>query len=195
MKAIGIPPLLNSINNTVNTVGLLVADAIIVFKMLTSTVQWGIFDSANKLAVKPDSIISLDFKKDWNLPRYPMELGAFQSYNKVAEPYDVRVRMTLGGTTADHTKFLAQVVKIAASFDLYNVVTPDVIYKNANVFHYDYHRSATNGVGLLTVDLYLAAIRNTIVPAFANVKQPTSTAAMQNNVQPQNTTRAVPARQ
>lgn len=213
MKIPGIPPLLKKINNVANIAILLVADGVLIAKAFNKHPKWGIFVagfSSGPLAtpaLKPDSIISLGFKKDWNLPKYPMELGAFQTYNKVTEPYDVKVRMTIGnsdpkaflpsfpGGKSRIASFLADVEKAALSLDLYDVVTPDATYLNANIYHYDYNRTSTNGVSMLTVDLYLAEVRVTIKPAFSTVVAPTSTAAVNTNAQPTPKTGTVGARQ
>lgn len=170
----GIPPLLNPSNLTSAITQVLTLDSI--FNLLTAKAPvWGIFQNGNQvLNPAPDSIISLDFKKEWSLPNYPQELGAFQSYNKVTMPYDARIRMTKGGLGGVRNAFLESVDTIAASLDLYDIVTPDRTYLNANINHYDITRSAVNGVELLTVDIYLTEIRNTVVASFSNVKQPSS---------------------
>jgi hypothetical protein len=216
-NAQGLPPLLNKINTAIDVAGLLVADGFLVAQMFSKVVKWGVYPAGfvssgvlDTRALIPDSIVSFGYKKEWNVPKYPMELGAFQSYNKVTEPYDIRIRMSISNnsttfgissslkaiagavqtTTID--TFLAQLATMAASLDLYDVVTPDATYLNANITHYDYNRTATNGVGLLTVDVYLTEIRNTIAPAFANVVAPTSSAAGTSVTNPVPTADPVP---
>jgi hypothetical protein len=121
--------------------------------------QWGIFNKDGTLAIMPDSIKSIEYNQTWRLPNYPMEQGAFQSYNKVQMPFDVRVSLTKGGNDADREYFLDSIELAANSINLYDVVTPDMVYKNVSIEHIDYRRTATNGVKLLTVDLSLLEIR------------------------------------
>lgn len=192
----GIPALLNPALDMANVVSLVTSDAQIFTRMLigqkpldkaadVATVTnrvWGIVDGAD-LAIAPDSIVAVEVKKEYNLPNYPMEDGAFQSYNKVKEPYDIKVKMSIGGNAAKLDAFLKTLDVLVASLKLYDVVTPDAMYVNANIHHYDFQRTATNGVGLLTVTVWAKEIRTDIIVAFANVKVPDA-------VKPQKTTTA-----
>lgn len=185
----GIPSLLNPALDMANIVSLAYSDAQIFKRMAigqkpldptlvtpsANLVIWGIYDTYTfgaERVIVPDSIIAVDVKKEYNLPNYPMEDGAFQSYNKVKEPYDIRIKMAIGGDAAKLTDFLKVLDGIVASINLYEVVTPDATYVNANIHHYDFQRTATNGVGLLTVTVWAKEIRSDIIVAFANVKVP-----------------------
>lgn len=150
------------------------------------TPQWGIFLDGEQVLF-PDSMVSLEYKKDYRIVDYPMEEGAFQSYNKVTTPYDARIRVTKGGTIEDRQAFLQDVAGIAESLDLYDLITPEVSYSNANVMHVDYRRTATNGVGLLSIDLWLIEIRSTVTPIlFSKTQAPSGADPVQlGQVQPQ----------
>jgi hypothetical protein len=111
----------------------------------------------------------------------------------VTMPFDARVRMTKGGTDAERSSFLDAVDAAADSLNLYGVVMPDVTYENANIVNYSYQRTSTNGVGLLTVDLWLLEIRETATAAFSNTAAPSGADPVSNgSVQPvdPSTTRA-----
>lgn len=180
----GIPALLGQVANVVNNVNLVLADAAIILGMFGPP-RWGLFNDDGSLALAPDSIISVDFKKDWKVPNYPQELGSFESYNKVTMPFDARVRMTKGGTDAERSAFLDAVDAAAGSLNLYGVVMPDVTYENANIVNYSYQRTSTNGVGLLTVDLWLIEIRETATAAFSSTAAPSGADPVSNgSVQP-----------
>lgn len=138
----------------------------------TGVSQWGIFDQSNTQVIVPDSFKSLSYKHGWRIPNYPMEQGAFQSYNKVQMPYEPRVVFTKGGTVADKNTFLEELETIADSIDLYSVVTPEYTYTNVSVEHIDYQRTATNGASLLTVEISLQEIRITTPGAFSNTAAP-----------------------
>ncbi len=167
----GIPDLLNKISAITNPVALLGADASRILGFFAPP-QWGIYRDG-ELAIEPDSIIAIDYKAESRITDYPQEAGAFQAYNKVATPQDVRVRMTKGGTDNDRTAFLTAIKDASDSLNLYDVMMPEFSYSNCNIFHVDFRRTAQNGVGLLTVDLWLLEIRTpTSETAFSNTKEP-----------------------
>lgn len=189
--AFGVPPLLNSVNNAINTAILLASDALAVINFFSARkVTWGIF-LGNTQVVVPDSIISLEYKRDYRIADYPMEQGAFESYNKVKIPYDLHIRMTKGGTVADRSAFLVAISGMADSLSLYSVRTPEGYYPNLNVQHVDYKREALHGVGLITVDVWLVEIRQAAVPSFTNTAAPSgSDPAAVGTVQPAPTPKA-----
>ncbi len=192
MAVKGIPALLNKVGGVTNTVTLLVADAKRVLGFFKAS-EWGIYGSDGKLAIKPDSIVAVDFKREFRIADYPQENGAFQAYNKVATPDDVRVTMTKGGKTSDRTDFLNALGDISKSLDLYSVVVPEGKYSSMNVSHIDYRRTAKSGVSLLTVDVWMQKVRVTAT-AKSNATKDASGADAKSagNVQPQ---AATPAQQ
>jgi hypothetical protein len=187
----GIPALLNSVANVANDAVLLVADAEIVLSMFAPP-QWGIFNQDGSIAIQPDSMISLDFKREWRIPNYPQEQGAFQSYNKVATPSDTRIRLSKGGTAAVRGAFLAQVSAAAASLNLYNVKMPEGTHiLNVNFTSYAISRTQSSGVGLILIDLELEEIRVTATTAFTNTAAPSGANSQSTGtVQPQTPTTA-----
>jgi hypothetical protein len=149
--------------------------------------EWGIYLNNEKI-IQPDSILALDYHREWTVADFPMEQGAFSSYDKVAKPFDIRLRMTKGGNDNDRRTFLATVENLGASLTLYDVVTPDRVYLSVTITSLGYNRTATNGVGLLTVDVGLREIRVTAesVMTAAKVKDPGSANAVHGGtVQPQ----------
>jgi hypothetical protein len=51
-------------------------------------------------------------------------------------------------------------------------VTPEQVYSSVNITHYDYRRTSTNGVGLLTVDVWGTQVRVTGDAAFSQTQAP-----------------------
>lgn len=183
----GVPALLNQVANVTNKVQLLVADAQIVLSLFAGP-KWGIGRNGF-FSVISDSVLGVEFKRDWQVPNYPQEQGAFQSYNKVTMPFDARVSMSKGGTNADRAAFLSTIDSMADSTELYDVVMPELVLRNANIVHYDYRRTDTNGIGLLTVDIWLMEIRIAPSPAFSNTAQASGNDPKQDGtVQPQSPT-------
>ena len=164
--AFGIPPLLNKVAGVVNTASLLAAD-VGSFLGMFGAPQWGIFKDGTPV-ILADSVIEVDFKKEWRIADYPVEQGAFQSYNKVETPFDAKVKLSKGGKEADRQEFLDTIDDIAGTLDLYDVVTPEKTYIGANISHYDYRRQALNGVGIIVVELFLVEVRATATATFAN---------------------------
>ena len=153
----GIPPLLN--NLIISIPNLLSADVLIGLPSFGQ--QWGVFFGGVPIIIF-DTFVSIDYRQTWNISDYPVERGGFESYNKVYTPFETRVRFASGGSEANRTALLASIAAISGTLQLYTVVTPEAIYQSVNVKHYDYHRTATNGVGLLTVDLWLEEVRETV---------------------------------
>lgn len=187
----GIPALLGKVANVTNTVGLLFADALNVIGLFAGP-QWGVFNQDGTLALKPDSMISLDFRRDWKIPNYPIEQGSFQSYNKVALPSITRVRLSKGGSDSDRKDFLLQVSAAARSLILYNVVMPEgALIQNVNITNFSINRTSTNGVGLISIDLDLEEVRATATASFSNTAAPSgANPASTGSVQPQAPTTA-----
>jgi hypothetical protein len=164
----GIPSLLGQVVNVVNTAALLVADAEIILGLFAGP-KWGVFNPDGSIALQPDSMISLDFRRDWKIPNYPVEQGAFQSYNKVGLPSDTRIRLSKGGTDSERHAFLVQVAAAAKSLNLYNIVMPEgALIQSVNFTSYAISRTSTNGVGLISIDLQLEEVRVTATAAFSN---------------------------
>lgn len=179
--ALGVPPLPRSPVATVAAISLLVADAISFFG-LSIAPRWGIFRDGLPVVIA-DSVVTFDYKRDWTIANYPVEKGAFESYDKVSNPFEPRIRFAAGGSEVERQLLLDSIAAIAGTLDLYDVVTPEVIYQSANITHYDYRRSAHSGVGLLVIDVWLMEVRVTATSAFT---KSASSASVQNNgiVQP-----------
>lgn len=178
----GVPPLLAPINRVQNTIVQLKADAAIFMRYQSSrqkqtasvpffaaNATWGIYAKGKPL-IEPDSIVSFDFRQEFRISDAPQEAGAFLSYNKVRSPFDVRLKMTKGGSDAVRKAFLDSVEALASSLDLCAVMTASKNYSDVNVVHYEYSQTAQNGVGMLTVEVWLQQVRTTPSQAFSTTK-------------------------
>lgn len=134
--------------------------------------QWGIYLSSGAPAITGDNVAAVEYTRDFRIATFPIESGGFESYNKVAQPYSVRLTFTQGGTVADRTAFLDAVEAAQASLDLYDVATPEKTYVGLNVVHVDMRRTSKNGATLLTVDVGLEQVRTAAAAAFSNTKAP-----------------------
>ena len=120
--------------------------------------QWGIF-SGGAPVVSADTVVEFSYKEEYVVADYPIETGAFVSYDKVYQPFDVRVRYVAGGSDANRQALLQSIEAIVGDLNLYDVVSPEAVYTNANVVHFDYRRTSSNGVKLLAVDVWLREVR------------------------------------
>ena len=160
----GVPPLLNKVGTWISTGEWLLADAQEVLGLFEQP-QWGLYlDGAPALDV--DSTLALEVKRDYRVASYPMEQGAFQSYDKVQEPLEITVTVTKGGSVAERAALLKALDAAAAALTLYSVLMPDRTIDNAAIRSYETRRTARNGAALLTVEIRLIEIRQTVNALF-----------------------------
>lgn len=146
------------------------------FGIFDSGSDWGIFDEGGVSVVPHDSVVAFDFRQEYAISDYPVEKGAFQSYDKVAVPYDVRFRFSTFGAQAVRADFLDTLAGASTSLELYTATTPDALYPSCNIVHYDYHREARGGgVGMIVVDVWLREVRETATTQFAKSEGATDT--------------------
>lgn len=178
----GVPPLLkptltiNGITNVVNTAALLIADSKLISSLLNPP-KWGLY-KGGALVVQADSVINMAYRQESKISDYPQEEGSFQQYNKVGSPYDARLQLSKGGTVAERSTFLAALEAAADSLDLYDVVTPEKTYTNANIQRYDYERKATGGANLILAEIWLIQIRTTAVAKLSATKRASGASAV-----------------
>jgi hypothetical protein len=121
---------------------------------------WALLDSNFDTVIAPDNYIAFDNRAEWRLLDYPVQDGAFASYNKVIVPYTLSVRMTKAGSVADRENFLSTLDAAASSFNLYTLVTPERSYTNLNIERYEVTRRGASGAYFLTeVDVFFRQIR------------------------------------
>lgn len=136
---------------------------------------WGVFDENNHPVAIADSVRGVDYHSESRVSDYPQEKGAFASYNKVQSPYQSSVSLTCGGNESRRAAFLAALQFAKDSTNLYSIVSPEVVYLNANIVALGYRRTSRDGASLLTVDLQIEEIRVSATAAFAdNVQNPAS---------------------
>jgi len=174
--------------------------------------QWGVFDKNGNAVIVADSVISVDYRRDWAISTFPIESGGFKAYDKVQQPFDVRLRFSAAGASTNtvlgavaafaanvslfggaqkvgRQALLDSVESVANSFDLFDAVTPDKIYTDISLEHIDYKRSAQNGLDLIVADVWAKEVRIISTQSFTQSPasaDPSST----GTVQPQTPTAA-----
>lgn len=133
--------------------------------------QWGIFFQGFPVVVA-DSVVSFEYKEDWSISSYPVEQGAFETYNKVQVPFDVRVTYSAGGSPINRLALQASIDAIMSSLDLFDVVTPEKVFLSVNPVHQDFRRTAGDGVRLLKISVWCQQVRVTAQAQFTSTQTP-----------------------
>jgi hypothetical protein len=191
--AAGAPNLLGAAAPFVPQQAVMVADALGLPRLIGGA-AWGIFTQTGQPVVTPDTFVSLDYAADWRVSDYPIEGGKLLSYNKVAQPYGLKVVIAIGGSfnllaaaqglvgaieagsftqafgaltgEGARTGFLAALDAAANSMALLNVVTPTKTYESVSIVHIGYGRSQREGATLLSVEVWFQQVRIAPDPAF-----------------------------
>ena len=166
----GVPPLLPRLVVVFTEAALVTADAVGLGFAGQQSSQWGLYDSGGNAVIVGDSVLSFDNDSESRVANYPVEGGGFESFNKVAVPYDVGFVFSKSGTVGDRAAFLASLDAAKNSLALLTGVTPEYSYPNLNVVRYTQQRSAQNGVTLLRVTVYCQEIRQAPPISFSNTQ-------------------------
>lgn len=142
--------------------------------------QWGLYTQGGEVAAPADNVVSLEAILEAQISDYPVENGGFASYNKVIRPFDIRLSMTRGGTVEERQAFVKAVQDAWQSTDLFNVVTPEVVYLDVNVVGVRRLVESDRGVGLVMLEVALRKVRQTGKLAFANTKEPSGASSSSN---------------
>lgn len=133
--------------------------------------KWGIVDKNGSSVIVPDSFVDFEYREERKIPNYPIEQGSFQSYNKVALPFDCRVTVSCSGNgKMSKQAFLTAIQALLNSLDLVSVVTPNITYDNCNLVHVDYRREARQGATLILAQLWFQEVRIAQKPVVPTAK-------------------------
>lgn len=189
--ASGVPSVLRQAGQVNSAIVLLAADAQAIVNLFTGP-QWGLFTQGVAPPLIPDSVVRVTYRGEAKVSTAPLEQGAFYSYNKVQDPFAARVTFAIGGFPSARLAFLQAVEGAKQSLGLYDLVMPEGTRQNVNVTHYDFERTALQGVSLLMVDVWVEEIRIVGAPAFSNTAAPSGNNP-QTTGQVTPTTNGVPA--
>lgn len=193
----GVPSVFRQLGAAENTIATVVADVASIARLFEGP-QWGIFDQAGAPVLLGDSVVALDFRQDYRVSDYPIEEGGFASYNKVQQPFDIRVSFAVSGqqslissllsggalgslisgispNISARSGFLTDLNMALKSLYLFSVVTPEMTYDSVNLTHCDYRRESRRGVTLLVIDVWCQEIRVAARGTYSGTKDPTGT--------------------
>lgn len=148
--------------------------------------KWGIFDSQNRPVVQPDSVLDFGYRNEYRVSDFPVQQGAFASYNKVATPYEIVVRLSKSSDLEGRANFLTQLDNALRTLDLYYVLTPERGYQNVNLLRYEVTRRGSGGAYFLTeVDVFFREIRQ-VAAQYSSTSAATQNAQQPSAVPPVN---------
>lgn len=162
-------------------VALLAADLVTAL-LGQSDQQWGLFLDGSP-AVVADSVVAFEIRDSRRVTDAPLEGGAFESYNKVKIPFQLTLRFAAGGSFEARQDLLDSIIDILDSLELFDAVTPERTYESVNPVDYDFRRTATDGQGLLIIDLHCRLINVTAESDFGDAQSPSAAAEVDNGQQ------------
>lgn len=138
------------------------------------------------------STVEFFYSADSPISTYPQEEGAFQSYDKVQMPFEIRMKIACSGSISQRQSFQNTLEGLRSSTRLVSVLTPDRVYLNCNCKHVEFPRRADRGVQLIVADVWFEQVRFTSTADFTQTREPGSSGPQSiGNVQPQGIPRSV----
>jgi hypothetical protein len=124
--------------------------------------QWAIYSAGTSdEAILADSFATIAVKGEARVSTFPVEQGAFSTYNKVQVPKSIRIQLTCMNKLMSRDDFLRQLDYMVSSIDKYDVATPDAFYEDMTASSYDYKRTSRDGATMLTVEVVFEEVRET----------------------------------
>lgn len=155
-------------------------------------ISWGVFDQNGNKVINPDNIYAFGDRNEWRISDYPIQRGAFDTFNKVIFPPDQTLRMTKGGSLTQRTAFLKSIDRISGDTNLYYILTPEKTYPNVNIYKSELIRRSSEGAYFLEVDIRFRTIveknaqySTTAANTSNAINPPALPPVNQGNVQPQ----------
>ncbi len=137
---------------------------------------WGVFDQSGKSVVDIDTIAAMRYTNKSRVSDFPVEQGAFTTYNKVATPFKMQVKMAVGGSRQRISDFITKLEVLKNdTLNLYHFVTPEMTYLNCTVEEFSYSRDHSKGQDMVIALVDLLEVR-IVTPSYttASVTLPAS---------------------
>jgi hypothetical protein len=135
-------------------------------------VKWGVFHGGTIKIAEYDSVFAIGHQSESHISDYPLELGAFASYNKIQIPFDVTVTLNCGGSETQRATFLSDLEDARSSLNLYSVMTPERTYENVNFTSLNIQRSVREGAHMIIAQLIGREVREKASAAYSKPKDP-----------------------
>lgn len=175
----GVPPVIRAANAVIGAEPQATQDGAPI--TVTALSEWGLYTKDGALALEADSVTAMGYDAEYRVADFPVEEGGFESYDKVAVPFQTRIILTKGGTMEDRRAFLAAIEEIRGDTELYSVVTPERAYLDVNIARVSIDRSREQGAGLISAEIVLQEIRQSVTTTFTDSTAAPSGADVHNN--------------
>lgn len=134
--------------------------------------KWAILDAVTGTPILiPDNFISYERISESKIPTYPLEQGAFSSYNKVRLPKMYRLTVSCNGNkSTSKINFLSTIQKLETGKNddqspiTVKIVTPESTSPPLSLIHTDQRREARSGATLLIFQLTFQEVISVISP-------------------------------
>jgi len=117
---------------------------------------------------------------EYRVADYPVQAGQFSNFNKVTVPAEIPIRMVTGLTLDDRTQFESDCRSVAASLDLFTIMTPENTYVGYNATRLEFSRRETQGAFFTEAEMFFRQIQQ-VTPQYSS-----TTAAAANTANAQN---------
>lgn len=155
----GAPNLLNGVAGRTG-VTLLAMGLSKLWDMLFPGATWGVYKvGTNDVAIEVSSVVDLDLSADSRVSDYIIETGSFASYNKVANPDIISIRMTKDGSDTDRLQLLYWLNQHKKEESLFDILTPEWRHPSMTLIAYRVRRSARSGAAMIVADCLFQEIR------------------------------------
>lgn len=111
--------------------------------------EWTIYNTASGEAVQFSSFIGAEMVGDAKVITAPIEGGSFVAYNKTVSPFELSVNGAIKGDSSVLSDALNTLAQMRENTDLYNIVTPDKVYRSMNMIKLEYSRDTDSGTDLI----------------------------------------------
>ena len=123
--------------------------------------EWTVYDSETGDSVNFTAFLGAEVSNESKVITSPVEQGSFVAYNKVHSPAELTVTGAVKGEPADLTQAMELLDEMCNGTRLYNIVTPDRVYRDYNLYKLSYRRSVDDGTDLIVFDASFMEIRQT----------------------------------
>lgn len=121
---------------------------------------WGIFNvGSTSRAIELSSVVEVDLAADSRVSDYPIQTGSFVSYNKVANPNIITLRVTKDGAETSRLELIQWLEQQKNDTTLFDILTPEYRYLNMTLVGYRISRSARSGAAMITADTLWQEVR------------------------------------
>lgn len=124
--------------------------------------EWTIYDAETGDAVTFKAFLGADVTSESKIITSPVEQGSFVAYNKTQSPFEVSVEGAISGEPDQLNAALEALDGMTRDTRLYNIVTPDRVYKSVNLYKLEYSRTADDGADLIVFSARFAEIRQAV---------------------------------